>query len=521
MKRNYILLLLLLTGMVANAQNWSKISAYWYTSYGIKDDGTLWGWGSNGSGFFLTGDYTSRAIPTKIGTATNWKEFSIGSNHALALKTDGTLWAWGSNGWGTIGDGTTTDRPNPTQIGAGSTWTKIFAVQTYSLALKDDGTLWAWGRNNSGELGIGSTAGQVNSPTQVGTSNSWRTFVGNYSHVLAIKTDSTLWAWGNNGFGQLGDGTNIQKNIPTQVGADSSWISLSESAGAEFSLAIKANGTLWGWGYNSYGQLGNGTASGSAISNPTQVGTATDWQKVSTGSDHTLAIKTNGTLWAWGGNYVGQLGDGTTIQKTVPTQIGTATNWQKIATGQGHSLALKTDSTCWAWGFNGFGELGDGTQDDSYIPIPLFALTKVNAQQTVVTAGGSATGPGGLSSYSIGQVVYTATTGTGGSENQGVQQSFTILTVGIDNFPEIKLQMAVYPNPTTSFVNLKIDATTELSIESLAYQLSDLNGKHIYNQKITNSETVISLENLPSAIYFLTAINKNKPIKTFKIIKNN
>ncbi len=519
MKRSYILFLLLLTGTVANAQGWSKIAAYWYISAGIKDDGSLWGWGSNGSGFFLTGDYTSRAIPTKIGTATNWKEFSIGINHVLALKTDGTLWAWGSNGWGTIGDGTTTDRPTPTQVGAGSIWTKIFASQTYNLALKNDGTLWAWGRNNQGELGIGSTASQINSPTQVGTSNSWQTFVCNYNHVLAIKTDGTLWAWGDNGFYQLGDGTNIQRNIPTQIGTATNWSKLSESSSAQFSVALKTDGTLWAWGYNSYGQLGSGNTT--QINIPTQIGAETDWQKVSTGSDHTLAIKTNGTLWAWGGNYRGQLGDGTTLQITVPTQVGTATNWKAIATGQGHSLALKSDSTCWAWGFNGFGELGDGTQVDSFIPIQIFALTKINAQQTAVTAGGTSTGPGGSSSYSIGQVVYTASTGSGGSENLGIQQSFTILTVGIDNFPEIKLQMAVYPNPTTSFVNLKIDASTELSMESLSYQLSDLNGKRIYNQKITDSETVINLENLPPAIYFLTVTTKNKAIKTFKIIKNN
>ena len=521
MKRSYILLLLILTGMVANAQNWSKISAYYYSSAGIKDDGTLWGWGSNGNDMCLAGEYGIKKLPFRIGTATNWKEFSIGSNHVLALKTDGTLWAWGSNGWGVIGDGTTTDRPTPTQVGAGSIWTKIFAGHTYNLALKNDGTLWAWGSNNQGELGIGSTASQINSPTQVGTSNSWQTFVGNYNHVLAIKADGTLWAWGENSFGQLGDGTNISKRTPVQIGPGISWASLSESAGVQFSLAIATNGTLWGWGYNAYGQLGNNTTYGGVTSDPTQIGTETNWQKVSTGSDHTLAIKTDGTLWAWGGNYRGQLGDGTTLQITVPTQVGTATNWKAIATGQGHSLALKSDSTCWAWGFNGFGELGDGTQVDSFIPVQIFALTKINAQQTVVTAGGTSTGPGGLSSYSIGQVVYTASTGSGGSENQGIQQSFTILTVGIDNFPEIKLQMAVYPNPTTSFVNLKIDASTELNIESLSYQLSDLNGKRIYNQKITDSETAINLENLPAAIYFLTVINKNKAIKTFKIIKNN
>jgi len=519
MKKSSFLILLLLTCIVTNAQDWSKISAYGYTSVGIKNDGTLWGWGQNGYDQFLVGDYVSRSKPTQIGTDANWLEVSIGSLHVLALKTDSTLWVWGNNGFGQLGDGTLTNRAIPTKIGT-HTWLKISAGPNSSFGIRSDSTLWAWGSNRFGQIGDGTTTDQ-NILTQIGVGSKWKNISANYNHTLAIKTDSTLWAWGDNSYGQLGIGNNIQKNIPTQVGADSTWISLSETIGGQFSLAIKANGTLWGWGYNNYGQLGNGTTGSGVFSNPTQIGTATDWQKVSAGSDHTLAIKTDGTLWAWGANYRGQLGDGTTIQKTVPTRIGTESNWQKIAAGQAHSLAIKTDSTGWAWGFNGSGQLGVGSQVDSDIPKLIFTTPKPGVQQTVVTAGGDATGPGGSSSFSIGQVVYTASTGSGGSENQGVQHPLEILTVGTDNFPEIKLQMAVYPNPTTSFVNLKIDASAELSFESLSYHLYDLIGKHIYNQKITNAETVISLENLVTGIYFLTVTNKNKPVKTFKIIKNN
>lgn len=519
MKISCILILILLTGIVTNAQKWSKISAYWYTSVGIKDDGTLWGWGSNGSGFFLTGDYTIRAIPTQMGTDANWLDVSVGSQHILALKTNGTLWAWGSNSFGQLGDGTTITRNLPAQIGT-ATWLKVSAGQNTSLAIRSDSTLWAWGSNGSGQLGDGTTTDK-NVLTQIGVGSKWKSVVTNYNHTLAIKADGTLWAWGENGFGQLGDGTNVQKKSPTQIGAGTLWNSLSESAAVQFSLAIASDGTLWGWGNNSYGQLGRGTTSGGVMSNPTQIGTATDWQKVATGSDHTLAIKTDGSLWAWGANYRGQSGDGTTIDKTIPTRIGVSTNWQTIATGQAHSLALQADSICRAWGYNGFGELGDGTKADSFIPIPLFILVKVNAEQTVIIAGGNATGTGGVSNYSIGQVSYIAATGSGGSENQGIQQSVIITTVGIDNFPEIKLQMVVYPNPTTSYVNLKIDASTELNMEQLAYQLADMNGKRIYNHQITDSETAINLENLPPAIYFLIVIDRNKPIKTFKIIKNN
>lgn len=519
MKRSYILLLLILTGIVANAQDWSKISAFWYTSVGIKNDGTLWGWGSNGSNLFLTGDNVSRSKPTQIGTDANWMEVSIASYHILALKTDSTLWAWGNNSSGQLGDGTFTDRATPTRVGT-HTWLKISTGPNSSYAIRSDSTLWAWGGNRFGQIGDGTTTDK-NIFTQIGVGSKWKSISANYNHTLAIKADGTLWAWGDNSFGQLGIGTNIQKSVPTQVGMGNSWSSLSETIGSQFSLAIKTDGTLWGWGYNNYGQVGNGSTGSGVFSIPVQIGTATDWKKVSTGSDHTLALKTDGTLWGWGANYRGQLGDGTTINKTVPTRLGSGTNWQKIAAGQAHSLAIKTDATGWAWGYNGFGELGDGNQVDSYIPILIFTSPKPGAQQTVVTSGGNATGPGGSSSFSIGQVVYAASTGSGGSENQGVQQPLEILTMGTDNYPEIKLQMVVYPNPATSFVNLKIDASTELSLESMSYQLADMNGKRIYNQIITNSETAINLENLTPAIYFLTVTNKNKPIKTFKIIKNN
>jgi len=519
MKRSTIILFLLLTSIITNAQDWIKISAYYYQSIGIRSDATLWAWGYNGSDLFLTGNYVSLSKPTRIGNDADWLDVSMGSTHILALKNDSTLWAWGYNGYGQLGDGTFTSRTTPIQVGTDK-WLKVSAGHSSSFAIRSDSTLWAWGRNTEGQVGDGTYINK-NSPTQIGGNVKWQSVAAHYNHTLAIKIDKTLWAWGQNSFGQLGIGNNIEKNIPTQVGLESSWISLSDCAASQFSLAIKSDGTLWGWGYNSYGQLGNGTTGSGVFGNPTQVGTATDWQKVSTGSDHTLALKTDGSLWAWGGNYVGQLGDGTTIQKTSPVRIGTETNWQKIATGQGHSMALKANETTWAWGYNGFGELGDGTKVDSNIPKQLFTLPKVGTHQTVVATGGNSAGQGGSSSFSIGQVVYTASKGTGGSENQGVQHSYTIFPVGTDNYPEIKLQMAVYPNPTSSFVNLKIDASDELSIESLSYQLYDLNGKHIYNQKITDTETVINLENLIASTYFLTVTNKNKAVKTFKIIKNN
>lgn len=148
----------------------------------------------------------------------------------------------------------------------------------------------------------------------------------------------------------------------------------------------------------------------------------------------------------------------------------------------------------------------------------LFCLPKLMAQQTIAASGGNATGSGGTSSYSIGQLSYSSTTGATGSVNQGVQQPFEIVTLGNDDFPEIQLTMSVYPNPTTAFVNLNIP---NYALENVQYQLFDINGKQILSQRVTTSETQIQMENLASGIYLINILDNNQVLKTFKIIKNN
>ena len=193
----------------------------------------------------------------------------------------------------------------------------------------------------------------------------WQSISAGYKYSLALKTDGTLWAWGHNGFGQIGDGTNINKNAPIQIGNATNWQSI--SAGNFFSLALKTDGTLWAWGRNLWGQLGDGTNTDK--NSPTQIGVDTDWQSIIAGDNHSLALKTDGTLWAWGLNFYGQFGDGTNTSSNTPTQIGSSNDWQSISGGNIYSLALKTDGSLWAWGSNEFGELGDGTNIDKNIPI--------------------------------------------------------------------------------------------------------------------------------------------------------
>jgi alpha-tubulin suppressor-like RCC1 family protein len=233
------------------------------------------------------------------------------------------------------------------------------------LALKSDNTLWGWGANYSGELGDGTYQSRP-AISQIGTASNWLTIATGSEHTIALKTDGTLWTWGSNNSGQLGDGTTIKKNTPVQIGTDNDWQSISAKGNTSF--AIKNNGTLWGWGQNNISNVGLGFYSLN-ITVPTQVGTATNWKNVYAGFDITVAIKTDNTLWAWGSNLYGKIGVGGFMGNYLsPIQVGTDNDWKEVSTGY-HTLALKQNGTLWAWGNNSYGELGDNTTTNKDLPM--------------------------------------------------------------------------------------------------------------------------------------------------------
>jgi alpha-tubulin suppressor-like RCC1 family protein len=283
------------------------------------------------------------------------------------------LWAWGNGAGGTLGLGNITTYNSPKQVGALTDWKVVKAGNLQrSIAIKADGALWGWGLGQFGAIGLGNTT-SYSSPKQVGALTNWAvvTLVGRSS--LAVKTDGTLWAWGRSDQGQLGLGNLTSYSSPVQVGALTAWATVT-SGGGYSTFAIKTNGTLWAWGINTNGVLGLGNIT--QYSSPVQVGALTNWATVSTSNNRTFATKTDGTMWAWGYGFAGALGLGNTTSYSSPKQIGALTGWSVVSSNNAGASAIKTNGTLWSWGQgSSYGQLGLGNLTDYSSPVQVGALT--------------------------------------------------------------------------------------------------------------------------------------------------
>jgi ELWxxDGT repeat protein len=396
---------------VGTATHWRRVVCGSSSTLALTTTGEIWAWGLNSSGQLGIGNTTLQTAPVRVGSASNWTDIAAGGFHAFALRADGTLWAWGTNASGALGDGTNTLRTSPVQVGSATDWQSVRAGNNFSVARKTDGSVWAWGLNTAGQLGDGTLLNR-NSPQRFAEGGEWRDVAAGHSQTAALRedgtvwvagecygftgvsprtltpvkstgaewqqlstsgstylarrADGTLWGWGYGGWGTLGNGSTADRFDLVQIGSENQWAFVevgSHNIFGNASFAIKTNGSLWAAGYNANANLGDGTVT--QRSSFVQIGSATDWQRVSAGQNHGLGLKTNGSLWAWGLNTNGQLGDGTTATSSVPKQIGSDTDWAQVAGGYSHSLALKTDGSLWGWGFNGGGQLGLGDTQQS------------------------------------------------------------------------------------------------------------------------------------------------------------
>jgi alpha-tubulin suppressor-like RCC1 family protein/protocatechuate 3,4-dioxygenase beta subunit len=339
-----------------------------YHSAAIRKDGTLWTWGANDWGELGDGTTIAHSSPVQVGTD-SWLAVSVGEGFTTAIKSDGTLWAWGVNSVGQLGDGTTTERHAPTQIGTDNRWIAVSGGGTGGLAIRSDGTLWAWGWNTNGEVCDG-TAIQRLAPVFVASGVLAAEAGGGF--VLVVKSDHTLWGCGADGYGQLGiqpaSTTTAYHNL-IRIGSDNRWLSV--AAGDSHGLGIKSDGTLWGWGANTYGQAGNYYSN---VYPPLQIGGATNWTSITAGSYYSAALAADGTLWTWG--YHHQLGVGPSAQEWPlydqhqPVQVLAGTQWGFVAANYSTAFGIKSDDTLWAWGSDLFRQLGDGDSSTFDVAAP-------------------------------------------------------------------------------------------------------------------------------------------------------
>lgn len=352
----------------------SAISSRASASAALKTDGSLWTWGARPAfPYSLTGGESQRLTPEHMGNGfallgTSGKDAST----ALAVKTDGSLWTWSSYRDATLGDDFgPSQRPLAIkEVGRG--FVGIAGGLLHSVAVRADGSLWAWGFNASGQVGNG-TAVAVPAMVQIGSDFTVVAAGGAYLYPappegfsLGLKKDGSVWAWGSNSRGQLGNGSMVNALTPQQIATGFSAV----AAGRQHAVALKPDGTVWTWGANDLGQLGEKTT----VDRSLPIRAAFDffslgpsYSAIAAGGDHTLALRPDGSLWAWGSNSSGQLGNGSTLFRNHAVWVGDG--YKAMAAGKAFSLGLKTDGTLWAWGQNSaYGQLGDGGTDDVLRP---------------------------------------------------------------------------------------------------------------------------------------------------------
>lgn len=343
------------------------------------NEGGLWNWGYNSfvqCGTLGINATTDRSSPVQtISGGGDWRIISAGSRHTASIKIDGTLWVWGSNLGGALALDSTTPRSSPVQtIAAATNWVDVSAGNIMTLALKRDGTLWSWGFNSAGQLGDNSTTNKSSPVQTISGGTNWIKLVASDDGAISsgIKTDGTLWLWGCNDRGQIGNDSTTNRSSPVQtISGGGNWTSI--SLGSRNAGAIKTDGTLWMWGYGSRGV--NGNQSNVHQSSPVQtVSGGGNWKDIALGSDHAAAIKIDGTLWLWGSNGVplqnGVLGDNTIVSKSSPVQtISGGGNWKRVAAGGDNTASIKTDGTLWIWGYNAQGQLGNNSIEFRSSPV--------------------------------------------------------------------------------------------------------------------------------------------------------
>jgi len=345
-----------------------------HTMY-LDGNANLLGWGNNSDGQLGYAAGASNPLPVQVAGLPAMAAVANGASHTVALAADGTVWTWGSNNHGQLGDGSIIASNIPRQVTSLNLVgiTAVAAGSAHSVAVRYDGTVWAWGSNSNGQLG-NNTIVDSTTPIQVlgvggtGFMGVAKGIAAGHDHTVVHALDNTVWAWGSNGNGQLGNNTTTDSHTPIQVTAAGGVVAI---AAGDYHTAVLRKEVVdfkvWCWGKNSEGQLGDGTIVDHKT--PVEVKDLTKVTTIAAGSNHTVAVLNDGTVRAWGGNGSGQLGNGTVVSSSIPVTVSGLGSVLGIAAGNANTVALSLDNSVWSWGKNDFGQLGDGSITSSDVPV--------------------------------------------------------------------------------------------------------------------------------------------------------
>ncbi len=342
--------------------DWSTVANSGSTACAVKTGGTLWCWGYNTEGTlgYDPASFPIEYAPKLVGLATNWADVAVSGGHTCAIDTSGAISCFGANGQGQLGvaNGPGTYLPQP----VGGTYSGVGVMSSSSCARDMAGAAWCWGDNSGGVLGAGATPDH-STPAPV-NSSLWSGFSAGQGHNCGLQ-GGTLWCWGDNSYGQLGDGGTIARSVPLQTGTGTGWTAVETGSGVTCGLQA---GEIWCAGYNNYGTVGNSASPWYSSPDFLREETNSLWTDLSLTRYLACAVRADTSLWCWGYNNYAGAGTTPSLRVLVPTQVGTGTGWLRAAAGHEHACGIKTDGTLWCWGRNDQGQLGIGatSPDDCF-----------------------------------------------------------------------------------------------------------------------------------------------------------
>jgi alpha-tubulin suppressor-like RCC1 family protein len=347
-----------------------RIAAGYAFSAGLHTDGTVFAWGDNTYGQLGRGNFVSTTMTGQVSGLSAVHALAAGGYHAVALRNDGTVWGWGSNQYAQLGQGGISGASSMPVLVRGLSSVRVLAANyNQNVALRADGSVWGWGRQ-------GAKLAQL--PVAVRNAAGVKAIAAGQDFALAVKVDGSVWGWGQNASGQLGGLPSGVYNDATRLPGLTNVVSV--AAGQFHALALRGDGSVWAWGSNQYGQLA--TSGAANVPNkvnglPLPVGGASGVKQIAAGAYNSAVLYSDGSVWAWGSNQFGQLGNGGTTRATAPVRISSVANVAALAVSNGFVIFLNMDGTAFGVGANQAGQLGNNTRSNSTVPVQVMGLSGV------------------------------------------------------------------------------------------------------------------------------------------------